>query len=75
MKPMTDLAVLFLHRMVCKRLDDVIGAIGRYERYIDRGVDRYEKLAILQAECNELTALRDDLIKEIALRNLLKDFD
>lgn len=75
MKPMTDLTVLFLHRMVCKRLDQVIGSMNRCERSIVHGADRYESLAVLQAECKELTALRDELIEEIALRNLLKDFD
>ncbi len=69
-----DLTILLLHRLICKSLDEVLASSRRCETYIRRGVDRYEKLAVFQAEANILSDLRDQLVYEIALRNLLKDF-
>lgn len=74
MEAFDDLTILFLHRLLCRRIDELTRSSRRCEAYIDRGIDRYEKLAVLEAETNTLSDLRERLVHEIALRNLLKGF-
>ncbi len=74
MEVFDDLTILFLHRLICRRIDELSGSARRCETYISRGIDRYEKLAVLEAEINTLSDFRERLVHEIALRNLLKDF-
>lgn len=73
MKEFDNLTLLFIHRILCKRLDELMHSMNRARNMGDRGIaDAFDRLAVLEAEFNALTKFRDLLVEEIALRDLLK---
>lgn len=72
MDGLDDLSLIFLNRLVCRRIDDLISSIRRCQAFIERGVDRYERLSQLELELNVLSGLRGKIAEEMVIRDFFK---
>lgn len=69
------LELLFLHRIVCRRTDEVAASIRRCQALEARGVDKQESLILLESELNAISSIRDKVVEEISLRRLLGEME
>lgn len=67
---LTEVELLFLRRLVIGRLDQLLVDIRYQNNLSKRGKDVMEKLALLEAEYNNLLHIKDKINDSIALNRL-----
>lgn len=70
MEELETVELLFLHRIITRRSDEIMKSIRRAQALEARGADKQESLILLEAEFNSLSSVRDKLVKEIVIRKL-----
>lgn len=67
---LTDVELLFMRKLVVGRLDQLLVDIRYQNNLSNRGKDVMEKLAMLEAEYNNLLRIKDKINDAIALNRL-----
>lgn len=67
---LSEVELLFLRKLVVGRLDQLLVDIRYQNNLSNRGKDVMEKLALLEAEYNNLLRIKDKINDSIALNRL-----